>query len=157
MTRSSWDGRLGLGAVLAITAHLACAEMSSPAPPPALPDLMQGVASLALVLAAIVALPWLLRRVMRLPTAVGGQLRVLAALAVGPRERVVLVQVGSEQLLLGVVPGQVRLLHVLAEAITGDEIAHNDLATRDRGRGTRDEVASPPPAPNPSPLAAKGD
>jgi flagellar protein FliO/FliZ len=37
---------------------------------------------------------------------------------VGQRERVVLIQVGSQQLLLGVAPGRVQTLHVLEEPIS---------------------------------------
>ncbi len=36
----------------------------------------------------------------------------------GPRERVVLVQVGKQQLLLGVAPGRIQTLHVLDEPVT---------------------------------------
>jgi len=43
----------------------------------------------------------------------GGSLRVVASLAVGQRERAVVVQVGDRQLLLGVAPGRVELLHEL--------------------------------------------
>ena len=38
-------------------------------------------------------------------------MRVVSALSVGMREKVVLVQVGEEQLLLGVAPGRVNVLH----------------------------------------------
>ena len=41
----------------------------------------------------------------------GGSLRIVASLAVGQRERAVVVQVGDRQLLLGVAPGRVDLLH----------------------------------------------
>ena len=43
----------------------------------------------------------------------GGSLRVVASLALGQRERAVVVQVGDRQLLLGVAPGRVALLHEL--------------------------------------------
>jgi flagellar protein FliO/FliZ len=42
-----------------------------------------------------------------------GSLRVVASLTVGQRERAVVVQVGDRQLLLGVAPGRVELLHEL--------------------------------------------
>jgi flagellar protein FliO/FliZ len=38
--------------------------------------------------------------------------------AVGAKERAVLVQVGRQQLLLGVAPGRVNTLHVLTEPVT---------------------------------------
>jgi flagellar protein FliO/FliZ len=42
-----------------------------------------------------------------------GALRVVASLHLGQRERAVVVQVGERQLLLGVAPGRVALLHEL--------------------------------------------
>jgi len=64
---------------------------------------------LALVVGVILLLAWLLRRVNGFPTQ-GQGMKVLAALPLGQRERAVLVQVGQEQLLLGVAPGRVSLL-----------------------------------------------
>ncbi|WP_172600428.1 FliO/MopB family protein [Sulfurivermis fontis] len=42
---------------------------------------------------------------------------MLGGVPVGQRERVVLIQVGNKQLLLGVAPGRVQTLHVLDEPI----------------------------------------
>lgn len=73
--------------------------------------------SLILVLLVIVALAWLVRRMN--PTWLGGQsgLKVIAGLALGHKEKLVVVQCGEQQLLLAVTPGQVRCLHVLTEAL----------------------------------------
>lgn len=68
---------------------------------------------LAVVVAAIVALLWLLKRVNRLQGSVQGQLRVVAAVSLGTRERAIVLQVGDEQVLVGVAPGRVSRLHVL--------------------------------------------
>ncbi len=72
---------------------------------------------LGVVLALIVLSAWMYRRLARVPRGVSGALRVLGGLSMGARERVVLIQVGEEQLLLGVAPGRIRTLHVLAEPI----------------------------------------
>ena len=66
-----------------------------------------------LVLACIVLVAWLLKRSNRFHTAGSGKLRVIAGIPLGPRERAVLVQVGDEQLLLGVTPQQINTLHKL--------------------------------------------
>lgn len=76
---------------------------------------IEAVAGLAAVLALILALGWAVRRFGRLPTSSKGAVRVLGGVALGARERAVLVAVGSTRLLLGVAPGQVRTLHVLPE------------------------------------------
>lgn len=79
--------------------------------------LMQMVFGLAAVLALIVALAWAVRRFGRVQPLPAGALRVLGGLSLGARERLVLVKVGEAQLLLGVAPGRVQTLHVLAEPI----------------------------------------
>ena len=56
-----------------------------------------------------------------LSSAAAGSLRVLGGLSMGTRERVVLIQVGETQLLLGVAPGRVQTLHVLEEPIPTSE------------------------------------
>lgn len=79
--------------------------------------LLQLVIGLVVVLAGIAALAWLMRRVTRFQSAAGDRLRVLGGLSVGARERVVLIQAGEEQLLVGVASGQVRMLHVLRQPL----------------------------------------
>ncbi len=68
---------------------------------------------LLLVIGMIVGVAWLARRFGNFQTDASGGLRVIGGLSMGPRERVVLVQVGDQQLLLGVAPGRVSTLHVL--------------------------------------------
>ena len=80
-------------------------------------NLLQLTLGLAVVLAAIVGSAWLLRRYGRLQSNMAGALRVIGGLSMGPRERVVLVQVGKQQLLLGVAPGRIQTLCVLDEPI----------------------------------------
>ncbi len=75
------------------------------------------VVGLGVVLAGIVALAWLLKRLNRLHGSAGGALKVVDGLALGTRERVVLIQVGEEQILVGVAPGRVEALHVLAQPV----------------------------------------
>ncbi len=79
--------------------------------------LLQLSLGLLVVLAAIVGSGWLLRRYGRLQSGVDGALRIIGGLSMGPRERVVLVQVGKRQLLLGVAPGRIQTLHVLDEPV----------------------------------------
>ncbi len=88
-----------------------------PADPMAAANLLQLVAGLVLVLGLIGVSTWLLRRFSRLQSAAGGQMKILGGLSMGTRERVVLVQVGKQQLLLGVAPGRVQMLHVLDEPV----------------------------------------
>jgi flagellar protein FliO/FliZ len=81
-------------------------------------SLAQVTLSLVLVLAAVFAAAWLVRRVRGFGRLGPGAIEILADVAVGTKERAVLVQVGRQQLLLGVAPGRVSTLHVLAEPVT---------------------------------------
>lgn len=74
---------------------------------------IQAVAGLALVLAAIAGAAWLLRRTTQLAQARGTPLALRGGIAVGPRERVVVVEVEGTWLVLGVAPGRVSALHAL--------------------------------------------
>lgn len=69
------------------------------------------------VVAAIVATAWIGRRVLRLQPGMDSRLRLVGGLSLGPRERIVLVQAGDTQLLVGVAPGRVQTLHVLDQPL----------------------------------------
>ena len=76
---------------------------------------------LVLLVAALAALPWLIRRLQQQRAGQLGQAgamsRVLSAVAVGPQQRVVTVEVQHEGqravLVLGVTAQQIQCLHVL--------------------------------------------
>ena len=94
--------------------HAALAAATTP-PDSGLPaaGFLQVVVALGLVLAAIAAFARFLRRLS--PGAIGtrGWLRVVGGAMVGPKERVVLIEVGDTWLLLGVAASNVSLLHTL--------------------------------------------
>jgi flagellar protein FliO/FliZ len=74
-------------------------------------SLLQVLFGLGLVLGAIAGTAWVLRRLSPGQVSDAGALRVVGGVAVGTKERVVLVDVGSTRLVLGVAPGSVELLH----------------------------------------------
>ncbi|WP_339480349.1 flagellar biosynthetic protein FliO [Pseudomonas sp. RL_5y_Pfl2_73] len=81
-------------------------------------QLAQLLLGLLLVLGLIFFLAWLLRRVQQAgPTGKGQVIDIVGSRALGPRDRLVLVQVGSEQILLGLSPGTITALHVLKEPV----------------------------------------
>ena len=80
-------------------------------------SLTQVTLSLLLVLGVVFAAAWLTRRLRGISRFGNGALQVVTDIAVGTKERVVLVQVGKQQLLLGVAPGRVSTLHVLDEPV----------------------------------------
>nr|WP_256356627.1 flagellar biosynthetic protein FliO [Pseudomonas sp. PDM32] len=81
-------------------------------------QLTQLVFGLLLVLGLIFLLAWLLRRVQQAGPAGKGQvIEIVGSRALGPRDRLMLVQVGNEQILLGLSPGSITALHVLKEPV----------------------------------------
>ncbi|WP_232455162.1 flagellar biosynthetic protein FliO [Oceanisphaera avium] len=71
-----------------------------------------------LVIGAIFVLGWILRR-LRSAAFLGGskQLKIVASLSLGQRERIIVVQVGKEQRLLGVTAQQISDLGALAQPL----------------------------------------
>ena len=81
-------------------------------------QLTQLVLGLLLVLGLIFFLAWMLRRVQQAGPAGKGQvIQLIGSRALGPRDRLMLVQVGNEQILLGLSPGTITALHVLKEPV----------------------------------------
>lgn len=80
-------------------------------------QLLQLVLGLGLVVALIFGLAWLMRRVQRAGPAGNQVIELVGSRALGPRDRLVLVQVGNEQVLLGVSPGSITALHVMNEPV----------------------------------------
>ena len=90
------------------------------APAAASGSLGGAVFALVLVVGLILALSWLARRIPALGGGGGGAhpaLRVVGSLALGPRDRLVVVAVGETQLLLGVGAGGTRTLHTLDQPL----------------------------------------
>jgi flagellar protein FliO/FliZ len=89
-------------------------------PPVSSTALLETVLGLILVLGIIFVLAWLIKRTNRFQTSVNGEMKVIAGLALGPRERAVLLQVGEQQILVGVTTQHVQTLHVLETPIPVD-------------------------------------
>jgi flagellar protein FliO/FliZ len=86
---------------------LLTAETALAAPSVAMADVSGVILSLLLVVGFIVAAAWVVRR---MPLGLGrgnGPLKVLAALPLGPRERLVLIEARGEELLIAVSPAGV--------------------------------------------------
>lgn len=98
------------------------------------PDTLGTVMSLGLgllvVVAAILLCAWLARRVQGLQGMNSQAMKVVAVLSVGQRERVVLVDVAGQQLLLGITPQSVRTLHVFDEPVIHPRDGGGDFASK---------------------------
>lgn len=122
----------GIGALCALAVTAATAQSAAPADPLGAAQLLQVVGGLAAVLLVIGALyllrPWLQR--------LGGgrgasrSLAVLEAIHVGPRDRIVLVEVSGRRVLLGVSPGAIRpLLEIDGDRRAADGAFANEMRT----------------------------
>lgn len=118
--------RLSL-ALAVLSPYGACAQQAnSPsvvvAAPLSMGGAVQVLLSLLIVLAAIAGSVWLLKRFSVGRQAARGVVRVVGGVALGPRERLVLVEIGETWLLLGVAPGQVNALHTLPKPMDAPKI-----------------------------------
>lgn len=86
---------------------------------------VQAGLALALIVSLLVGAAWLARKVTGGKGFGQGGMRVVGGVALGPRERIVLLEVGEEWLVIGIVPGQIRTLHRLAK---GDLAAEHAAA-----------------------------
>jgi flagellar protein FliO/FliZ len=99
----------------------AAPEIAENVPVSSAGSLAQVTLSLLLVLAAVFAAAWLVRRLRGFGRPGNGAIEVIADLPLSAKERAVLVRVGNQQLLLGVAPGRVSTLYVLTEPVTVNE------------------------------------
>jgi len=97
------------------------------------PDLgasaLQMVIGLLVVLGLLLGTLWLLKRISQPRGAAAGLMRVVAGVAVGARERVVILELGNSWLVLGVAPGQVTTLA---------EIPRQEVPTQADSSGSKD-------------------
>ncbi|WP_373188191.1 flagellar biosynthetic protein FliO [Halopseudomonas sp.] len=84
-------------------------------------NIMAQLGQLALGLILVVGLIFLIGYVMRrtgpLAPRGGQQIKLISSLPLGPRDRLILVDVGGKQLLLGASPGRINTLHAFDEPI----------------------------------------
>jgi flagellar protein FliO/FliZ len=108
--------------------YAATDKTESPASPPVtdpvgVGDFVQVFFGLAIIVIAIFAMAWVIKRTGYVNTRANGQLKIIGGLTLTQRERLLLVQVGKKQILIGVSPGRISTLHELEESIdlAGDE------------------------------------
>lgn len=91
-------------------------------------QLLRLIAGLVFVLAMVFVLSRLLPRLGGRALTGARGFRVVASLPVGQRERVVLLEVGSRQVMIGVAPGRVNTLHVLDEPVQAPADLRGDVS-----------------------------
>ncbi|KVL57708.1 flagellar biosynthetic protein FliO [Burkholderia territorii] len=74
---------------------------------------LQTLVGLAVVIGLVFGCAWLARRFGFQPVRRGGPLKVVSSVGLGAKESATIVEIGDTWLVLGVAPGNVRLLHTL--------------------------------------------
>jgi flagellar protein FliO/FliZ len=98
-------------------------EMAQPASPLSVGSLMQLSLSLIAIVALIVGIGWVLKRLKLAVPHRSADSAVLDELSVGPRERIVLVRVGDAQVLIGIGAGGIVPLTPLSTPIAVQQAA----------------------------------
>lgn len=95
--------------------------------------LMQVIGSLLLVFGCLFALAFVLKKMNGVPAGDRKSLRVVGSVKVGSREKILLLDTGENQVLIGVAAGNVRTLYVYSGSpvADGDEVATESRATTD--------------------------
>lgn len=86
------------------------------------PGLLQWLLSCGLVIGFILFLGWLLRKSRLIQPMTQGPMRVLSSLPLGTRERLLVVKVGEQQILLGTTPGRISFLCQLDKPIDEQQL-----------------------------------
>ncbi len=83
-------------------------------------NIFQVLAGLFVVLMMILGAGWMMKRFGGLGGVSNDNLKIVAGISVGQREKIVVVQVGEIQILVGIAPGNIQTLHVLESTINSD-------------------------------------
>jgi flagellar protein FliO/FliZ len=76
-------------------------------------DIVAWGIGLLIVLSVFFLCVWSVRKLSGLSVSDAEKMRVVGGLSLGLREKIILLQVGRKQLILGVTPGRIETLHVL--------------------------------------------
>lgn len=84
-------------------------------------NLVQTTLGLLVVLLLIGAAAWAFKRFGNVHVGAQGRMKIIGGISLGTRERAVLLQVGEQQLVVGVSPGRVQTLYVLDTPVPVEE------------------------------------
>lgn len=91
---------------------------------------LQAMLALLLIVGLLGATAWLARKLTGGKRFGQGGMKVIGGVALGPRERIVLVEVGDTWLVIGLVPGQIRTLYKMPKGeATPESVLTESLQT----------------------------
>ena len=104
-------------------------------------NIVQIVLGLFVVLMMIFGAGWMMKRFGGFGGVSNANLKVVAGITVGQREKIVVVQAGDVQVLVGIAPGNIRTLHVLDKNIDSEsELQVKSATTVDQSGGFMDQL-----------------
>ena len=84
-------------------------------------SVFQVIAALMVIIVLIIGLSLLYKKFIPIHGVGSGSIRMLSAISLGGKEKIVLMQVGDEQIIVGVSPGYVRKIHKLKNPLPVEE------------------------------------
>ncbi|WJF90461.1 flagellar biosynthetic protein FliO [Paraburkholderia bonniea] len=112
--------------------------MGTAVPAVGMGTIFQTITALAIMIGVLFGAAWLARRLGYKPTPRGRILKTIANTSLGGKERVAVIEIGETWLVLGVAPGNVRLLHTLPADFPDTPLPASD----DTGSPTPDPLTS---------------
>ena len=114
------------------------AKTVAPDSPVRAPDTVGTIVSLGLGLVAVIAViygcAWIIRGMNGMTGMNSNAIKVVSVMAIGARERIALIEVGGQQILLGITPSAIRTLHVFDEPVVeAGSAGSSDFARRLQG------------------------
>ncbi len=103
--------------------QLIAAEINSQLPtvdPVSSSYLIKLTLALVFILLLIFGLAWMMKKMQLTQHSQNGLINIVSAISVGQRDRIALIQVGDEQILLGLTPGRIEKLHTLKTNVNTD-------------------------------------
>lgn len=86
---------------------------------------IQATIALGVIIVLLVGAAWLIKKLSGGREFGQGGIKIIGGVVLGPRERVVILEVGHERLVIGIVPGQIRTLHHLAAPVQTPDSINN--------------------------------
>jgi flagellar protein FliO/FliZ len=80
------------------------------------------VAVMGFILLLIFALAWMMKKMQITQNSQNGVINIVSAISVGQRDRIALIQVGEEQILVGLTPGKIEKLHELKQPVAMPQV-----------------------------------
>ena len=98
------------------------------------PDILSLGLSMIIVVAAVIGLGWLYSRLRFNGGGAGDVIKIVASRALGPKERLMVVEVADQTLLVGMTATQVQTLHTFDKPVVAEQAGEEVAGFADRLR-----------------------